>query len=70
MGLQESRGKIGRSIKDLMAQWASTQVHWNDGNSQKFEEKFLRPLEMDVRVATSAMDEMAALLMQIRRDCE
>jgi hypothetical protein len=70
MGLQESRGKISRSVQDLMAIWSSTQVHWNDGNSQKFEEKFLKPLEMDVRVATAAMDEMASLLSQIKRECE
>ena len=70
MGLQESRGKVSRSIQDLMALWSSTQVHWNDGNSEKFEAKYLKPLEMDVRVAAAAMDEMAALLSQIKRECE
>jgi hypothetical protein len=70
MGLQESRGKVTRSMKDLMALWASTKVHWNDANSEQFEEKYLRPLEMDVRVAASAMDEMASLLTTIKRDCE
>jgi hypothetical protein len=70
MGLQESRGKITRSMKDLMALWSSTKVHWNDSNSEQFEEKYLRPLEMDVRIAGSAMDEMASLLTTIKRDCE
>ena len=70
MGLAESRGKIGRGMQDLMAQWASTQVHWNDANSQRFEETYLRVLEKDVRQAASAMDQMASLLTQIRRECE
>jgi hypothetical protein len=70
MGLQESRGKVTRSMQDLMALWSSTQVHWNDGNSAAFEAKYLKPLEMDIRVATSAMDEMASLLMTIKRQCE
>ena len=70
MGLQESRGKVTRSMKDLMNLWASTKVHWNDANSEQFEEKYLRSLEMDVRVAASAMDEMASLLTTIKRDCE
>jgi hypothetical protein len=70
MGLQESRGKIGRSMQDLLSLWTSTQVHWKDANSEKFEEKYLRPLQMDVRTATTAMDEMASLLSQIRRECE
>ena len=70
MGLQESRGKITRTMQDLMSLWASTQVHWNDSNSQAFEGKYLKPLEMDVRVAAAAMDEMAVLLVKIRRECE
>ncbi len=70
MGMQESRGKIGSATKDLMALWSNTQVHWNDANSQRFEETYLRPLEMDMRVATSAMDQMGALLSQIKRECE
>ena len=57
-------------MKDLMQLWGSTKVHWNDANSDQFEEKYLRPLEMDIRVAASAMDEMSSLLMQIKRECE
>jgi hypothetical protein len=70
MGLQESRGKIGSGMRDLMALWSNTQVHWNDVNSHRLEETILRPLEMDVRVATSAMDQMASLLSSIKRECE
>jgi hypothetical protein len=57
-------------MRELMALWATTQVHWNDENMHKFEEKYLRQLEMDIKVAAGAMDQMAALLSQIRRECE
>ncbi len=69
MGIPESRGKIATSTKDLLALWSNTKVQWNDGNSQQFEEGVLKPLEMDVRTATQAMDQMAGLLGTIRREC-
>ena len=70
MGLAESRGKLGSSTRDLLALWANTKLVWNDVNSDKLEETLLRQLEMDVRNAASAMDQMSALLSQLRRECE
>jgi hypothetical protein len=69
MGMQESRGKLATSTKDLLSLWGNTKVQWNDANAQQFEEAVLRPLEMDVRSATQAMDQMASLLSAIRREC-
>ena len=69
MGMQESRGKIATSTKDLLAMWSNTKVQWNDGNAQQFEEAVLRSLEQDVRQATQAMDQMGSLLTSIRREC-
>jgi hypothetical protein len=70
MALQESRGKIAGGYRDLMALWGSTQVHWNDSMSHEFENKVLKPLEQDLRSAIGAMDQMAALMTQLRRECE
>ena len=69
MGMQESRGKIATSTKDLLALWGNTKVQWNDGNAQQFEDQILRVLEQDVRQATQAMDQMGSLLTSIRREC-
>ena len=69
MGLQESRGKIASSTKELLSLWGNTKLQWSDSNAQQFEEGVLRPLEMDVRSAAQAMDQMAALLTSIRREC-
>ena len=70
MGVYESRGQLAKSLKDLMDRWAGTKMDWDDVVSERFEERFLAPLEMDLRNATSAMDHMAQLLGQIRRDCQ
>ena len=69
MGVYEGRGQLGRAMKDLGLRWAEAKTDWTDSVSQDFEKTFLAPLEMDLRMATSAMDHMAQLLAQIRRDC-
>jgi len=70
MSLQESRGKIAGSLRDLFLLWANTKVSWNDPVSQQFEETFLLPMEGDLRQAASAMDQMASILAKVKHDCE
>lgn len=70
MGLHESRGRITGAMKDMGRLWADTKTVWTDANAEKFEQSFFVPLEMDVRSAASAMDQMAVLLTQLRRECE
>ena len=70
MGMMEARSKVGKSVKELMARWLDTKSQWDDGNSQKFEEKFLVPLESDAKMAVTAMEQMSQVLMQIKKDCE
>ena len=70
MGLTESRGKLSRSVKDLRAQWSLVRASWNDANAERFEREILTMLEMDLRNAAGAMDQMGALIAQIRSQCE
>jgi hypothetical protein len=70
MAMQDSRSKLSRGVRDLMDLWAQTKVQWNDGNAEHFEEAFLLPLQMELRSAGNAMDQMAALLSQIQHQCE
>ena len=70
MGVYESRGQLAKSLKDLTGRWSDTKMDWDDVVSQRFEERFLAPLDVDLRNATSAMDHMAQLLSQIRRECQ
>jgi hypothetical protein len=70
MGVHEGRGNLNRALKDLTHRWQECKGSWDDAASETFERRFLVPLEQDLRKAVSAMDTMAVLLGQIRRDCE
>jgi hypothetical protein len=70
MGVYEGRGQLGKAMKDLATRWGDTKVQWDDAVSHALENEYLVPLEIDVRNALSAMDQMAIVLTQVRRDCE
>lgn len=70
MGVYEGRGQLGKSMKELLNMWNETKATWKDANADRFEKKHLAPLEMDLRQAVSAMDQMSQLISQIKRDCE
>ena len=70
MGVYEARGQLAKLMKELTDRWAETKVDWDDVVSEAFEKRLLEPLETDLRNATGAMDTMAQLLSQIRRDCQ
>jgi hypothetical protein len=70
MGVYEGRGQLSKQMKLLLMRWNETRSEWDDANAEQFETTFLQPLEMNLRSATSAMDQMAVLIGQIKRDCE
>jgi hypothetical protein len=70
MGVYEGRGQLSKAIKLLQLRWQEAKSYWNDAASDQFEKKFLEPLEMDLRSAATAMDHMASILVQVRRDCQ
>ena len=70
MGVYEARGQLAKLMKDLMDKWGDTKMDWDDVVSEAFEKKFLEPLEVDLRNATGAMDHMAQVLSQAKRDCQ
>lgn len=70
MGVYEGRGQLSKAIKLVQLRWQETRTSWNDAASEHFEKKFLEPLEADLRTAATAMEHMASVLAQIRRDCQ
>jgi len=70
MGVHESRGNLAKAIKELKLRWLETRAGWDDVRAEEFEKQYLDQLEADLRVTASAMDQMAILLSQVRRDCE
>jgi hypothetical protein len=70
MGVYEGRGQLSKAIKQVQMRWQEATSSWNDAASAQFEKKFLEPLDADLRTAATAMDHMAAVLVQVRRDCQ
>ena len=70
MGVYEARGSLGKAYKELLLRWAEARSNWDDANARFFEEKFLGPIEQDLKQAIATMDTAAVLLSQIRRDCQ
>jgi hypothetical protein len=69
MGLYEGRGQLGKLMKDLVNRWRETRCNWDDKQAHDFEDRYIVPIEMDIRLATSAMDQMAALISTIKQNC-
>ncbi|HUB26500.1 MAG TPA: hypothetical protein VL992_13825 [Tepidisphaeraceae bacterium] len=67
--MQDGRSLLAKSFKELLFRWADTKSQWNDSMSQGFERTRLQTWEQDLKSATAAMDHMAQILNQAKRDC-
>ena len=70
MGVHEGQGQLSRATKDLLRQWDDLKGGWTDANAKSFEENVLVPIQAEVRNASAAMAQMAALLNNAKRDCQ
>ncbi len=69
MSLNAASVELTDGIKTLSEIWESTRVLWTDGVAQEFEQRYWRPLEGQTTDAVAAMDRLAILISQVRRDC-
>ena len=69
MSVQSSRASIAKAIQDLNNFWLVTRGSWDDVVAEEFEKKFLEPIIMDFKPASSAMDTIGAVISQMKRDC-
>jgi hypothetical protein len=70
MGVFEARGTLAKAMTDLTRAWNEVRVNWSDARAEQIERELMQTLEMDLRFAGNAMDQLAVLLAQARRDCE
>jgi hypothetical protein len=70
LGVYEGRGQLSKALKNLNLKWVEVHSSWDDEASKHFEEKFIFQIEMDLKNAVSAMDHMAVVLSNVRRDCQ
>jgi hypothetical protein len=69
MSLQDGRGRLYSALKSLQSRWDSTEPQWRDVMKVQFVEQILTPLQEQAAAALQAVDQMDALLHQMRRDC-
>mgnify|MGYP002626205226 FL=1 len=60
--------RLQRATKSLKEQWHWTKDYWRDRTADEFEEKYLQPLAEQLRMAFSAIDEIAEVLDQAEKD--
>ncbi len=70
MGVYEGRGQLSKALNHLQLSWEEVKFGWNDAASARFEKKFLEPLATDLHAAANAMEHIAMVLTQVRRDCQ
>ena len=70
MGVYEGRGELAKSFNLLQLRWGDVKVGWNDAASVRFEKTYIEPLGTDLRMAATAMEHIAVVLNQVRRDCQ
>ena len=69
MSLTAAAVELTDGIKTLAEIWDETRAVWMDGVAQDFEQRFWRPLEGMTHDAVNAVDRLAILIAQVRRDC-
>jgi hypothetical protein len=61
--------RLKQTVRALKDQWLVTEETWGDKVRQRFEERYLAPLEPAVDSAINGMQKIAEVLDQVRRDC-
>jgi hypothetical protein len=56
-------------MKALRDQWLVAESTWSDLPRQRFEERYLAPLEPAIDAAVNGLQKLAEVLDQVRRDC-
>jgi len=69
MHLTTSAMELNAALKTLRLLWEETRAGWSDAVSRDFESNHWETLETRVVAALRAMDRLAPVLMQAKRDC-
>ncbi|HMF15233.1 MAG TPA: hypothetical protein VKE94_23120 [Gemmataceae bacterium] len=69
MHLTTSAMELNAALKTLRLLWEETRAGWSDAVSRDFESNHWETLETRVVAALRAMDRLAPILMQAKRDC-
>jgi hypothetical protein len=60
---------LNQTIRVLRDHWLASEASWTDSVRQRFEERYLVPLDPAVDSALNGLEKIAEVLDQVRRDC-
>ncbi len=69
MSLNSASVELTDGMKTLGAVWDETRAVWDDAVAADFEERFWLPLQAQTGDAVGAIDRLAVVLAQVRREC-
>jgi hypothetical protein len=69
MSLNSASVELTDGMKTLGGVWDETRAVWDDAVALDFEQRFWTPLEAQTGDAVGAMDRLAVVLAQVRREC-
>ena len=67
--LASPAAKIHTALQDLQLAWVTATEKWNDSNSRHFEEAFLQPLAMTVKISIDAVGRMDERIQRAEHAC-
>lgn len=70
MSLNNSRGRLVGTSRELLRSWQETQQYWHDRKAKEFDATYMQPLFDAVENASTAMDDLEKMLKKLRKDCE
>ena len=69
MGVVQGHERLVLAAKQLAADWQALKETWRDENCRQFEDRFILPLESEIRSAFLAMDRAQAAIRNCRQEC-
>jgi hypothetical protein len=69
MSLNSASVELTDGMKTLGTVWDEARTGWTDAIAEDFEQRFWTPLQAQTSDAVGAIDRLATVLMQVRREC-
>jgi hypothetical protein len=70
MTLTTGRTKLVEALKVLTVRWEDARDGWDDQAGRDFEATYVEPIAPQVQAAVRAIDRLAAVIGQMRHECE
>jgi hypothetical protein len=70
MTLTTGRSKLVEGLKVLNVRWEAARDGWDDMAGREFEKNHFEPIAPQVQATVRAIDRLAAVINQMRHECE